>query len=119
LHVAGLNCQKTRFEVAILKLHAQRSRNCQQAWVARATGGAICALGESVQEHNHDLERPGEVLGRQPTGSAFCQFGLRRPYHPRAVGPDEQEALNKLEALLLSFAMKKVGLKETEARRED
>jgi phosphocarrier protein HPr len=36
-----------------------------------------------------------------------------------AVGPDEQEALNKLEALLLSFAMKKVGLKETEARRED
>jgi len=33
-----------------------------------------------------------------------------------AVGPDEQEALSELGALLLRFAMKKVGLRETEAR---
>ena len=37
---------------------------------------------DQVQEHNHDLERRGEFLGRQPTASAYCQFGLRRPRHP-------------------------------------
>jgi hypothetical protein len=42
------------------ELHAQRSRNCQQARVARATGVGVCPVRDQLQEHYHDLERRGE-----------------------------------------------------------
>ncbi len=42
-------------------------------------GGAVCPVRGQVQEHNHDLERRGEFLGRQPTGSVnpeiICESG--------------------------------------------
>jgi len=96
----------------VCSLHAQRSRNCQQARAARATGGAVCPVGDQVQEHNHDLERRGEFLGRQPTGSAYCQFGLRRILE--AIGPDEQEAINGLPVAM----ERKLALRKSAALRE-
>jgi hypothetical protein len=84
----------------VYSLHAQRSRNCQQARVARATGGAVCPVRDQVQEHNHDLKRRGEVLGRQP-----CLLPIAAPVILEAIGPDEQEPVNELEALLLRLRM--------------
>jgi hypothetical protein len=86
---------------AAFELHAQRSRNCQQARVARATGGTVCPVRDQVQEHiwkgedNFSAARLLEVL----TANLDC--GARVILE--AVGPDEQEALNELEALLLRF----------------
>jgi phosphotransferase system HPr-like phosphotransfer protein len=84
------------------ELHAQTSRNCQQARAARATGGAVCPVRTQVQEHtickgeeNFSAASLLEVL----TANLNC--GDRVVLE--AIGPDEQEALNELEALLLRF----------------
>ena len=72
----------------------------QQARIVRGTGGAVCPVRDQVQEHNHDLKRRGEVLGRQP-----CLLPIAAPVILEAIGPDEQEPVNELEALLLRLRM--------------
>ena len=57
-------------------------------------------MRDQVQEHNHDLKRRGEVLGRQP-----CLLPIAAPVILEAIGPDEQEPVNELEALLLRLRM--------------
>ena len=59
---------------------------------------------DQVQEHNHDLER----RGRNSSAASLLQVltanldcGARVILE--AIGPDEQEAINELEALLLRF----------------
>jgi PTS HPr component phosphorylation site len=66
--------------------------------VAGTTGGAVCPVREKVQEHNRDLQRRGEFL---EVLSANLIRGVRVVLE--AIGPDEQEAINELEALLLRF----------------
>jgi len=72
----------------------------QQARIVRGTGGAVCPVRDRVQERNHDLKRRGEVLGRQP-----CLLPIAAPVILEAIGPDEQEPVNELEALLLRLRM--------------
>jgi phosphotransferase system HPr-like phosphotransfer protein len=65
---------------------------------------------DQVQEHSYDLEGPEnfsaasllEVLTANLDGGARVIL--------ESIGPDEQEALNELEALLLRFAVKKTPL---------
>ena len=73
----------------------------QQARIVRATGGAVCPVRDQVQEHNHDLKRRGEVLGRQP-----CLLPIAAPVILEAIGPDEQEPIMSLKRCLLRLRMR-------------
>jgi hypothetical protein len=86
---------------------------CQQARIVRGTGGAVCPVRDQVQEHNHDLKRRGEVLGRQP-----CLLPIAAPVILEAIGPDEQEPVNELEALLLRLRMIVAGCRASGARND-
>jgi hypothetical protein len=58
---------------------------CQQARIVRGTGGAVCPVRDQVQEHNHDLKRRGEVLGRQPCLLPIAALVLGHPPCKRVV----------------------------------
>ena len=57
-----------------------------------------CVISSRVQEHNHDSKGEEKFSA---ASRAYCQ--LRRLSSLEAIWPDEQEAVNKLELLLLSF----------------
>ena len=104
VRVAALNFMRKEVEIVNkLGLHARPASEFVRCVIRFKSKITICK-----GEENFSADSILEVL------SADLDCGARVVLE--AIEPDEQEALNQLEGCCCVFAMKKVGLRETEAR---